>query len=178
MSKARDLIGPGGTVTIAGADGGDVTYTHSVFGTFNVTRILRHVAGRNTIAIALHNLPPFEDLDEHRIAELMEIDPGLHAPVLLIDLENGQHIMIDGSHRTTAKRRLGYPGTEARVVTLTEARAFRVRIMATRADGTQVDPLELDRAFLEDDAGRHNAPDGRPRPGSTNPGMILPPRRT
>jgi hypothetical protein len=96
----------------------------------------------------------------------------------LVDLENGQHIMIDGSHRTTAKRRLGYPSTEARVVTLTEARAFMVRIMVRRADGTMIDPLELDRAFLEDDAGRHNAPDGRPRPGSTNPGMILPPRRT
>ena len=177
MSKTLDLIGPGATVSIAGAEPGDVTYTHSVFGTFNVTRILRHVADRPTIPIALHNLPQFDDLDEHRIAELMEHDPGLHAPVLLVDLENGQHTMIDGSHRTTAKRRLGYPSTEARVITLTEARPFMVRIMATRADGTQVDPLELDRAFLEDDLGRHNAPDGRPRPGSSKPEMILPPRR-
>lgn len=169
MSKTSDLIGPGGTFVIVGADGGDVTYTHSVFGTFNITRLLRHVAERPTVAIAIHNLPVFDDLDEHRIQELMNHDPGLHAPVLLVDCEDGTHIMIDGSHRTTAKKRLGYDGTEARIVTLTEAQPFMVRVIATRADGTQVPQLELDRAFLEDADGWHYDQQGRPRPGSGAP---------
>jgi hypothetical protein len=179
MSKTRELIGPGATVEIHGAESRDVTYTHSVFGTFNITRLLRHVASRDTIGIGIQNLPQFEDLDEHRIVELCQ--PGnldLHEPVLLIDCEDGTHIMVDGSHRTTAKRRLGYEGTQARVATLTEARQFQVTVRVTRADGSTVDPLEIDRAWLEDDRGRHNAADGTPRPGSANPDLILPPRRT
>lgn len=178
MNRTQQLIGPGATVEIDGAEGRDVTYTHSVFGTFNITRLLRHVGNRETIGIALHNLPAFEDLDEHRIMELMQPhNPDLHAPVLLIDCEDGTHIMVDGSHRTTAKRRLGYDGTQARIATLTEARQFQVTVRVTRADGTTVDPLAIHRAWLEDDRGRHNAPDGTPRPGSAAPDLILPPRR-
>lgn len=175
MSKISELIGPGGSFAIVGASPGDVTYTHSILGTFNVTKILRLVADRKVFDI---NLPPdADDLDQHRVAEIMRDRLILiEEPVLVIDCEDGTHLLIDGAHRIAARRRLGLDRAPARIAKLSECRPLMVQVIATRADGSQVDPLELDRAFLEDDRGRHNAPDGRPRPGSTNPRMVLPPR--
>lgn len=175
MSSHRELIESIESLDIIGAETGDETFTHTHLGTFNVTKIRRYLAGRPSVRLDIMNNAMLRDreIDEHRVEEIMYMD---FPPIILIDCEDGTHLLIDGTHRVVARRLRGFDWAEARIATLSEVQPFMVQLIAKRADGSVIDQRELDRAFLANDVGRHNAPDGKPRPGSTKD-WVLPPRR-
>jgi hypothetical protein len=118
------------TLTIVGAAPGEEFFIHEVWGTFNVSRIERHLEGVSVFNLAvsaamLHQLGR-HNVDHQRI-EGIQADPARMAkPILVIDCEDGTHLIIDGSHRAYARWRLGHDTVPGRIVTLSEVRPFMV----------------------------------------------------
>lgn len=176
MSKASEIMADAESIEIIGGGPGDETFTHTHLGTFNVTKIKRYLEARDPVRLNIMNDAMLRDreVDQYRVTELLHAD---FPPIILIDCEDGTHCMIDGLHRVVARRQRGFDWIEARIATLTEVQPLMVHIRVRRQDGTYWPEREVDRAFLESDVGRHNGPDGRPRPNSTQQDWTFGPRR-
>lgn len=119
------------TLTIVGAEMTDEFFIHERFGTFNVSKIERHIEGRSVLNLKVTqnmlNQLGRHNVDHTRI-EGIQSDPARMAkPIIVIDCEDETHLIIDGSHRAYARWKLGHDTVPGRIVKLSEVQPFMVR---------------------------------------------------